>query len=161
MKTASEKRLELLNSISENIVEYMNKSLLDQQMGVKGLYFETQELLFKEVQFLAYFDLGYTPAGEDYSENIVFFDGTLQGLSAGLEDLYESFDIDDHVSMWIEGRNAGVAGVPSAVDLVHDAEYIDKFLQALDKSFQGFEDTLSSKLQDTLSEPPAQKQNVR
>ncbi len=68
----------------------------------------------------------YTPAGEDFSfyvETEDFVDNVKQ-YSA-------DFDPDEHIAMWIEAKGFGTSGVPSARELVHDAEAIDEMLQNL------------------------------
>ena len=54
----------------------------------------------------------YSPAGEvlDYSD---------------------SFDVDEHIAMWIEAKQNGTQGVPGARQIVHDAEEIEKELDEL------------------------------
>ena len=42
-----------------------------------------------------------------------------------------NFDIDEHIELWIEAKRNGVKGVPSARELVYDAEAICKMLQEL------------------------------
>ncbi|MEG2678803.1 MAG: hypothetical protein RR949_02620 [Oscillospiraceae bacterium] len=68
----------------------------------------------------------HSPAGEDFSFTVdkdTFIDN-VKGYAA-------SFDIDEHIGMWIEARKDGVGGVPSTRELVKDAEDIDKMLQEL------------------------------
>lgn len=71
----------------------------------------------------------WSPAGENIIETIRF-DGTPEGLLQSLKENAESFDVDDHVEMWIEGR--GKNGVPdTARELVEDAEAIQEMLDDL------------------------------
>ena len=44
---------------------------------------------------------------------------------------YESFDVDDHIDMWVEARRNGVSGIPSTRRLAIDAEAIDEMLKEL------------------------------
>lgn len=68
----------------------------------------------------------YSPAGEDFSFTI--------GKGNIIEEVKEyaaDFDIDEYIEMWIEAKRNGASGVPSARELVHDAEDIDSMLQEL------------------------------
>lgn len=68
----------------------------------------------------------YSPAGEDFS-----FTVSSASLVDGIKEYAAEFDIDEHIEMWIEAKKNGVSGVPSARELVYDAENIDKMLQEL------------------------------
>ncbi|OPZ65926.1 MAG: hypothetical protein BWY85_00285 [Firmicutes bacterium ADurb.Bin506] len=68
----------------------------------------------------------YSPAGEDF-----IFTVDAEGFVDNVKEYAASFDIDDHIAMWIEAKQNGTAGVPSARELVKDAEDIDKMLQEL------------------------------
>jgi len=68
----------------------------------------------------------YSPAGEDFSICV-----GVENLPAEVREYAASFDIDEHIEMWIEARKNGVSGVPSTRELVHDAEDIDKMLQEI------------------------------
>jgi hypothetical protein len=76
------------------------------------------------------FDIeNYSPEGENLVETICF-DGTPEGLIKELIKHTESFDVDDHVELWISGR--GKNGVPNTVrELVEDAEAIQEKLNDL------------------------------
>lgn len=149
------KRLELLNSLSDQIVDYMNKSLMDTLMGIEGLEFCSQPCFNSDyMDIYADFDFGHSPEGEDLGSNAVFFDGTLKDLYVQLDRFADSFDIDEHVKLYI--GSAGRNGVPHACDLVHDAEMQKEFYESLPKAFDGFAETLSKKDQKALSSPPAQ-----
>lgn len=68
----------------------------------------------------------YSPADENIVET-VWFDGTNEGFIEGMKELAESFDIDDHVEMWVDER--GKDGVPGTVrELLDDAEAIKDML---------------------------------
>ena len=54
------------------------------------------------------------------------------------------FDPDEHVEMWIQAKVSGMAGVPSAKELVEDAEYISKMLQELASKLWTNEDALKN-----------------
>lgn len=68
----------------------------------------------------------YSPAGED----LVFeFDFTTAiDIIEGIYNIWESFDTEEHVKMWI---NSSSAGVPSIKTLVEDADAIDTMLATL------------------------------
>lgn len=71
----------------------------------------------------------WSPAGENLVTTICF-DGTPKGLVNALEEHYDSFDIDEHVELWISSR--GKNGVPNSIrDLVKDAEDIEKMYLGL------------------------------
>ena len=62
-----------------------------------------------------------------------------------LRDLYdnaESFDIDEHVEMWLAARLNGDSSVPNAVELVDDARKIEKMLYRL---YSAMRDALEQK----------------
>lgn len=71
----------------------------------------------------------YSPAGEDFSFRV---DADFFVENVGV--YYESFDVDEHVEMWIEAKKSGVSGVPSIKVLVHDAEDIEKMIGELHDS---------------------------
>ena len=68
----------------------------------------------------------YSPAGEDFSF-VVKADGFVENV----KEYAAGFDVDEHIEMWIMAKRSGTQGVPSARELVHDAEDIDKMLQEL------------------------------
>ena len=68
----------------------------------------------------------YTPAGEDF-----LFTVDIKDFPQEVERYAEDFDIDDHITMWLKAKDNGVAGVPSARELVHDAEAIQEMLNTL------------------------------
>lgn len=70
----------------------------------------------------------YSPAGEDYIFSVRPSDSTFVEEVAAYA---ANFDPDEHIEMWIEAKHNGVAGVPNARELVHDAEAIDEMLQEL------------------------------
>jgi hypothetical protein len=69
----------------------------------------------------------YSPAGEDFSFSVDATDDFVQSVKEYAAD----FNPDEHIEMWIEARKNGTAGVPSARELVHDAEDLDTMLQEL------------------------------
>lgn len=68
----------------------------------------------------------YSPAGEDFNICV-----GVEGFPDAVAEYAAEFDIDEHIGMWIEAKRSGTSGVPSARELVHDAEDIDKMLQEL------------------------------
>lgn len=65
-----------------------------------------------------------SPAGEDFS---ICVDS--KNFIQNVKEYAANFDIDEHIELWIEAKRNGVKGVPSARELVYDAEAIDKMLQ--------------------------------
>lgn len=74
----------------------------------------------------------HSPAGEDFS-----FMVDADSFVGDVGVYYESFDVDEHVEMWIEAKRSGVSGVPSIKALVHDAEEIENMLEELDIALCG------------------------
>lgn len=68
----------------------------------------------------------YSPAGEDFNICV-----DVEGFPDAVAEYAADFNIDEHIEMWVEAKRNGVSGVPSARELVHDAEDIDKMLQEL------------------------------
>lgn len=68
----------------------------------------------------------YSPAGEEF---IICVD--VNDFPKSVFEYAESFDMDEHISMWIEAKQNGTRSVPSTRELVHDAEEIEKMLQEL------------------------------
>lgn len=50
-------------------------------------------------------------------------------------DLYDSYNVEENVYMWLEAKRNGTSGVPGVVDLVHNEEYkveaLKKFAQKM------------------------------
>ena len=68
----------------------------------------------------------YSPAGEDF----IICVGVEKFLDEVL-DYSDSFDLDEHIAMWIEAKQSGTQGVPGARQIVNDAEEIEKELDEL------------------------------
>jgi hypothetical protein len=68
----------------------------------------------------------YSPAGEDFS-----FTVNTENAAQEIYEYYDNFDVDDHIEMWVEAKQNGVAGVPSIRRLVEDAEAISEMLKTL------------------------------
>lgn len=76
----------------------------------------------------------YSPAGEDF---IICVDAA--DFPKSVFEYAENFDVDEHIAMWIEGKENGTAGVPSTRELVCDAEEIEKMLQELSDALNNLE----------------------
>ena len=71
----------------------------------------------------------WSPAGEDIVDDISY-DGTIESIIESVKKIKDSFDVDEHVEIWIVGR--GERGVPGTVrELVDDAEAIEKMYDDL------------------------------
>lgn len=70
--------------------------------------------------------LAYSPAGEDFLMCV-----EVENFQRAVAEYAAGFDVDEHIEMWIEAKRSGTNGVPSARELVHDAEAIDKMLDEL------------------------------
>lgn len=68
----------------------------------------------------------YSPAGEDFLMCV-----RVENFPEAVAKYYGDFDVDEHIAMWIEAKQNGVNGVPTARELVHDAEAIDAELEEL------------------------------
>lgn len=157
-KETLEERLELLNSVADDIVEYMNKSFKESRFGIEALSFGSQKG-YKEGtnDIYANFDFGYSPTGEDLTENIIYFDGSLFDLREKLQSFADDFDIDESVEIWLQAKWNGMNDVPSAVDLVHDAEAKQEFFNSLFGAIDCFPATLSAKVKKVLTTPFVQE----
>lgn len=72
---------------------------------------------------------------EDFSEEIEL-PQTLQELEEALWNLYNNFDVDEHVEMWLEVKfNSSVSDIPSARVLVEESERIERDLEELARLF--------------------------
>lgn len=72
---------------------------------------------------------------EDFFEEIEL-PQTLPELNDDLWRLYDNFDVDEHVEMWLEAKfNGSVDGIPSARVLVEESERIEKDLGELARRF--------------------------
>ena len=68
----------------------------------------------------------YSPAGEDFLMCV-----EVENFQRAVAEYAAGIDGDEHIEMWIEAKRSGTNGVPSARELVHDAEAIDKMLDEL------------------------------
>ena len=69
----------------------------------------------------------YSPAGEDFS-----FTADADGFVENVKEYAAGFDVEEHIEMWIMAKRSGTQGVPSARELVQDAEDIGKMLRELE-----------------------------
>lgn len=53
----------------------------------------------------------------------------VKSLSKEFWDLYDNYDIEENVYMWLEAKINGISGVPVVADLVHNEEYKEKALR--------------------------------
>lgn len=77
----------------------------------------------------------YSPAGEDF-----VFTVKKENFIEEVKQYADDFDTDEHIEMWIEARKNGSRGVPSATELVKDAEDIDAMLQELSSKLAELEE---------------------
>lgn len=68
----------------------------------------------------------YSPAGEDFIVTV-----GAENFVDNVKEYAASFDQEEHIEMWISARRSGVRGVPTAKELVKDAEDIDAMLKEL------------------------------
>lgn len=101
--------------------------------GVKNLKEKYLEILEKQDwRVCGYTDDGrvelekFSPAGEDFIICV-----SVENFPDAVVEYYESFDIDEHIEMWVEARRNGTTGIPSVRRLAIDAEEIDKMLEDL------------------------------
>ncbi len=71
----------------------------------------------------------YSPAGEELYKTL-YLDAE-KDIPKQLYELYDSFDEEEHITMWVNAKQNGVAGVPSIQRLVHDAEDITEMYEQL------------------------------
>lgn len=88
----------------------------------------------------------YSPAGEDFS-----FTVNAENAAKEIYEYYDNFDVDDHIEMWVEAKQNGVAGVPSIRRLVEDAEAISEMLKVLAGAvMQNDRKTIAESIQEEL-----------
>ena len=75
----------------------------------------------------------HSNAGEDCVFNVFNMNekDEVAGLIAGLRELYEDFDPEENVSMWLEKKKGGDTSVPSVFVLVEDAKWIENKLSQI------------------------------
>ncbi len=89
--------------------------------------FETQERNGKTEKYVYFAQ--YSPAGEDFSFYVFYEE--IEDIPDEVTHYYIDFDPDEHIEMWLEAKRNGVSGVPTARQLVKDADDIDKMLETL------------------------------
>lgn len=62
----------------------------------------------------------WSPAGENLIEYL-----DKEDIIESVKTIYDDFDPDEHVEMWIEAKRSGTSGVPSVSVLIEDARAID------------------------------------
>lgn len=112
---------ELPKTLKEMIID------VAEDLGWKVDFGEQEVFGYERERYVSFYK--YSPAGEDFGFDIYFEDIT--DIPDEVGKFYNSFDIDEHIEMWIEARRNGTSGVPSTRTLVKDAEDIDKMLDEL------------------------------
>lgn len=67
-----------------------------------------------------------SPAGEDFSISV-----SLDNLVDEVRSASDDFNVEEHVHMLLDAKNAGLSGVPDVRTLVEDAEAIQEMLEEL------------------------------
>lgn len=88
-----------------------------------------------------------SPAGEDYSFDLYADDDFGDGVAAAVRRVYEDFDVDEHVALFVEASVKGTSGVPKLSVLVEDAKEINEMLLTLAEAFEDIESGTSEREQ--------------
>ncbi len=72
----------------------------------------------------------FSPAGENFTFSI-HHHSDVEEIIHEIDEYVSSFDIDEHVEMWIDAKKSGVKGIPSTSELVNDAKEIKEMLDGL------------------------------
>lgn len=93
--------------------------------------FDISENKNEEIELLVN---GDNPESEDWNFYITIeTPETEKDLAKSLRneffDLYDNYDVEENVYMWLEAKRNGTSGVPGVVDLVHNEEYKEKALR--------------------------------
>ena len=83
------------------------------------------------------------------------FYNRLEEIPERLYERYQDFDVDEEVKMYLEAKENGLAGVPDAQGLVHDAEWEEAALLELSDSIR---DAFNGKWKPKEPEPPKHEQ---
>lgn len=75
----------------------------------------------------------YSPVGEDFS--FAVSGKNKQEIVNEIKDYASDFDTEEHIKMWIEGKESGTSGIPSIKELVEDADAIKEMLDELAAEF--------------------------
>lgn len=95
--------------------------------------FDISENKNEEIELLVN---GDNPESEDWNFYITIeTPETEKDLAKSLRneffDLYNDYDVEENVYMWLEAKRNGTSGVPGVIDLVHNEEYKEKALRNL------------------------------
>lgn len=71
----------------------------------------------------------WSPAGEDFVFYV--YGDTVDEIIQAIRDYADDFDIEEHVKMWLDAKEAKVSGVPDVCTLVEDAKAIQEMLNEL------------------------------
>ena len=85
----------------------------------------------------------YSNEGEEINVEVRDPDGPYD-VYVALNDEYENFDVDDHVTDLLEAKRNGVSGIPGVRALVEDAEMIEQKLDELAGEAHAFADEWDS-----------------
>lgn len=93
--------------------------------------FEISEDKNEEIELLVN---GDNPESEDWNFYITIEtpeteEDLAKSLSKEFWDLYNNYDVEENVYMWLGAKRNGTSGVPGVVDLVHNEEYKEKALR--------------------------------
>ena len=93
--------------------------------------FEISENKNEEIELLVN---GDNPESEDWNFYIIIEtpeteEDLAKSLSKEFWDLYNNYDVEENVYMWLGAKRNGTSGVPGVVDLVHNEEYKEKALR--------------------------------
>ena len=76
----------------------------------------------------------YSPAGEDFC--FAAYGADMEAMVSDVEDYASCFDQDEHVRELLNAKASGFSGVPSATELVEDAQEIKNMLQEVDAALR-------------------------
>lgn len=76
----------------------------------------------------------WSDAGENLIETIQC-NGSIHELRKEMLQIWQNFDIEEHVMMWLEAKKNGMQGVPDVATLVEDAQKIEKMYEKLYDDF--------------------------
>lgn len=107
------------------------KSGLDDISNGTDFFFDVLRNNAKKVDLSVH---GDNPEGEDWYFEITIEtpeveEDLAKSLSKKFWDLYNNYDVEENVYMWLEAKRNGTSGVPGVVDLVHNEEYKEKALR--------------------------------
>lgn len=93
--------------------------------------FDISENKNEEIELLVN---GDNPESEDWNFYITIEtpeteEDLAKSLSKEFWDLYNNYDVEENVYMWLGAKRNGTSGVPGVVDLVHNEEYKKKALR--------------------------------